>query len=100
MNEANIYADKKAPYQELTEGQREILNALQSLPRFRLTEAGLFSGRWFQSADVAAVTFQHEAKSRAADSRNERFSLAHRASFQKDAADLYAAAREALEVMR
>lgn len=100
MNAAKIYAEINAPYPKLAEGQEKILSALQSLPRFRLNEAGLFTGRWFPNAYIAAVTYQREASLRFADSCNERFSLAHRASFQKDAANLYAAARAALAVMR
>lgn len=57
---------------------------------------GLYGGRYFDSAERAALQFQYEANLRASNSRNARFSAAHRASFQRDAAHLYASARAAL----
>lgn len=50
----SIYADPKAPHQELTEGQRKILDALNALPAFS-------PGRWVQHAGrcYAIPTVQH-----------------------------------------
>lgn len=58
---------------------------------------GLFSGRYFISAEAAAAQFQYEANLRAANSREvERFGPMCCAAMQREAAELYAAARAAL----
>lgn len=58
---------------------------------------GLFSGRHFPSAEAAALQFQYEASLRFANSRCiERFGPMRCASMQRDAAAMYAAARDAL----
>lgn len=58
---------------------------------------GLFSGRYFSSAENAAAQFQYEASRRAANSREvKRFGPMHCAAMQREAAELYAAARAAL----
>ena len=58
---------------------------------------GLYSGRFFNSATEAAMQYQYEARLRAANSRElDRFGPLHCAAMQRDAADLYAAARAAI----
>lgn len=57
---------------------------------------GLFSGRFFESAEAAALQLQYEANLRAANSRDKRFSPMHRAQMQREAAALYLAARNAI----
>lgn len=59
---------------------------------------GLFSGRFFESAEAAAAQFQYGANLRAANSRDKRFSPMHRAQMQREAAALYLAARHAIEI--
>ena len=57
---------------------------------------GLYSGRFFNSATEAAMQYQYEARLRAANSRDlDRFGPLHCAAMQREAADLYAAARAA-----
>ena len=57
----------------------------------------LFSGRYFASAEQAALQFQYEARLRASNAREtERFGLQRCMFMQQEAAILYAAARDAL----
>lgn len=56
--------------------------------------AGVFSGRHFRSAADAAIQFQYEARLCSANSRElKRFGPMHCAFMQREAAELYAAAR-------
>lgn len=57
---------------------------------------GLYSGRFFESAEAAAEHFQHAAYLRSANSREKKFSPMHRAQMQREAAALYLAARDAI----
>ena len=59
---------------------------------------GLYSGRFFESAEAAAEQFQYSARLRSANSREKKFSPLHRAQMQREAAALYFAARDALEL--
>jgi hypothetical protein len=57
----------------------------------------LFSGRRFQSAEAAACQYQYEASLRSESSRNlARFGLMRCSLMQREAAELYAAARAAI----
>lgn len=59
--------------------------------------SGLFGGRYFRSAEEAARQYQYEASRRAANSRDvRRFGPMLCASMQRDAAELYAKARDAM----
>lgn len=57
---------------------------------------GLYSGRFFESAEAAALQFQYSARLRSANSRDKRFSTLHRAQMQRESAEMYAAARDAI----
>ena len=57
---------------------------------------GLYGGRFFASAEAAALQFQYGASLRAANSRDKKFSPIHRAQMQREAAVMYAAARNAV----
>ena len=58
---------------------------------------GLYSGRYFGSSDEAARQFQYEAQRRAANAREvRRFGELRCSHMQREAADLYAAARAAI----
>lgn len=59
---------------------------------------GLYSGRFFESAEAAAEQFQYGGRLRAANSRDKRFSPMHRAQMQREAAALYLAARHAIRI--
>lgn len=57
----------------------------------------LYRGEYFPSAEAAAEQFQYSARLRFANSREiKRFGPLHCAQMQREAADMYAAAREAL----
>jgi hypothetical protein len=57
----------------------------------------LFNGRYFTSAEQAALQFQYEARLRSCNARQtDRFGLTHCIVMQREASILYAAAREAL----
>lgn len=57
----------------------------------------LYRGEYFDSAPAAAKQFQYRACLRSANSREfKRFGPLHCAQMQREAAEMYAAAREAL----
>lgn len=58
--------------------------------------AGVYSGRYFRSANEAALQYQYEAALRAANAREvKRFGPMRCAHMQREAASLYEAARRA-----
>lgn len=58
---------------------------------------GLYGGRYFPSAEAAALQYQYEAQRRAANaSEVKRFGPMHCAAMQREAAQLYAFARAAI----
>lgn len=58
---------------------------------------GLFSGRYFPSAEAAAKQFQYEARLCWLNSRElHRFGRMHCMAMQRQSAELYAAARSAI----
>lgn len=61
------------------------------------TPQNLYRGEYFPSANAAAEQFQYRARLRSANSREiKRFGSLHCAQMQRQAAEMYAAAREAL----
>lgn len=58
--------------------------------------AGIYGGRYFPSAEAAALQYQYEARLRAANARElKRFGALHCAHMQREAAQMYAQARDA-----
>ena len=57
----------------------------------------IFSGRYFPDAKTAAEQYQYSARLRSANARDiKRFGPMRCAEMQRDAAEMYAAARDAM----
>lgn len=62
------------------------------------TTSGMYGGRYFPSAKAAAEQFQYSARLRSANAREiKRFGALRCAQMQREAAEMYAAARDALD---
>lgn len=92
----SIYADPKAPHQELTEGQQAILDALQAVPMVSQGRWVQYAGRWFPTHAAAAFQLRYEARLRAANAKNvQRFGEMRCEQMRREAFEMYAGARAA-----
>lgn len=90
----SIYADPKAPHQELTAEQQAILDGVPEIEeRGRWVK---YAGRYFPTHLAAALQLRYEARLRAANAKNvKRFGDMRCDQMRREAVEMYAGARAA-----